>query len=507
MRVRPLIVLAAVMLTAGIGSAALPDNWRDYFDGPPGYLITRKERKQWKRVDTPAQAEQFIDLFWAKRDPNLATPLNEFKEAFDLRVKAADANFSNDRERGAMTDRGKVLILLGRPTRHAERSSEAPSIEEGSGAMGSVQHEAPSLGIDTVRGGGTVEAWVYDPTSLPQGITEDQQVWVVFQETRPGSGDFLLDRGSSRNRVALHLLAQVPDVLVRHPDLEEIPRYGLIEGTEPATAAQLAWFSGGAQGAPSPAAVLTKEGLVSASSHFIWTHIELASGPETALVVGRLRSTATGETVGSFQDEVNALDVPAGRAYELSVPVSPGTWALDVAIARDESPLAVTTVQLETTDVPLDTTVFAPFLWGGRVVQLAHPTINAPFSVGGWHVIPRTDATYEPGDTLNYLTYVLQPDLGDDGQPQIEVRVSLSQAGKRLVENPPEPAKLSQVTSGLWMYGGGVELGVIPRPGDYTLEVQLIQTTDGAETRVAIPFTLVKDDAEPAGASGTSDHQ
>ncbi|MEJ2482793.1 MAG: GWxTD domain-containing protein [Gemmatimonadota bacterium] len=132
MRTRPLIAFAVITLSAGIGFSALPDNWRDYFEGPPGYLITRKERKQWKKVDTPAQAEQFIDLFWAKRDPNLETPLNEFKEAFDLRVEAADTSFSNDRERGAMTDRGKVLILLGRPARRAERSSETPGLEEGS---------------------------------------------------------------------------------------------------------------------------------------------------------------------------------------------------------------------------------------------------------------------------------------------------------------------------------------------------------------------------------------
>ena len=38
-----------------------------------------------------AEAKAFIELFWAKRDPNLETPVNEFRQEFNMRVEAADA--------------------------------------------------------------------------------------------------------------------------------------------------------------------------------------------------------------------------------------------------------------------------------------------------------------------------------------------------------------------------------------------------------------------------------
>lgn len=526
MRFHRLTAFVAVVLAAGLVAAEAPESWRDYFAGPAGYLITKKERKEWKRIDSAAQAEHFINLFWAKRDPDLETSINELKEAFDLRVEAADASFSDDNQRGAMTDRGQVLILLGRPAQRLERNPESqgsagggiespafpppggaggPTGEEPSPGMGTTEGAPPtSGGLTALRDRGAYEIWVYDPHSLPGDLKESQPLPVIFQERGPGSGDYRLDRSDPRNGPALRVIADAPEALLLHPDLTEIPRYGLIQGTQPATTAQLGWFASGERTLPAPARVLTEEGLVSASQHFIWTHLELASGPDKALAVGRLRDQTTGAQVGSFQLEVTALDTPEGRAYELSVPVGPGKWALDVALAEagGDSPIAVTTVELTTTEVPLDKTVFSPFVWGAQVVQLKEPRISDPFSVGGWHVIPRSNGTYGSNESLSYMLYVLQPKLGEDRQPQLTARISLFQNGHRLVQGPPQPARLSQVQSDLWMYGSGIELDKIPSAGDYTLQVQLTQTTDGAETAVKIPFTLVKAEGGEQPAAG-----
>src|SRR5204863_8608678 len=66
-------------------------------------------------VHSNAVAQSSIYRFWARRDPTPETPRNEFHEAFDKRVVTADQNFSSPNARGAMSDPGKVLILLGPP--------------------------------------------------------------------------------------------------------------------------------------------------------------------------------------------------------------------------------------------------------------------------------------------------------------------------------------------------------------------------------------------------------
>ncbi len=80
------------------------------------FLATDAEQKAWKKITTDEEADHFIQLFWAKRDPDPKTPVNEFKVVFDERVKKADQLFAMARLRGALTERGKLFILLGEPT-------------------------------------------------------------------------------------------------------------------------------------------------------------------------------------------------------------------------------------------------------------------------------------------------------------------------------------------------------------------------------------------------------
>ena len=53
--------------------------------------MTRDEQKKWRAVSTDEQAQEFIDLFWARRDPTPGTYVNEYKQEYDARVKYAFA--------------------------------------------------------------------------------------------------------------------------------------------------------------------------------------------------------------------------------------------------------------------------------------------------------------------------------------------------------------------------------------------------------------------------------
>jgi GWxTD domain-containing protein len=114
MRVK-LLAVTAILMIAGVAEAGLSKAAQDWRRGPDKFLMSDEDEKAWKAVTTDAAAAAFIDLFWARRDPTLGTPRNEFREEFLARVRYADAAFAEKRRRGALSDRGQVYILLGPP--------------------------------------------------------------------------------------------------------------------------------------------------------------------------------------------------------------------------------------------------------------------------------------------------------------------------------------------------------------------------------------------------------
>jgi GWxTD domain-containing protein len=80
------------------------------------YLISPEERKAFLSLPD-AQKLQFIEDFWRKRDPDPATPTNEFKEEYLQRIRQANETFIGESQPGWLTDRGRVYILYGPPSR------------------------------------------------------------------------------------------------------------------------------------------------------------------------------------------------------------------------------------------------------------------------------------------------------------------------------------------------------------------------------------------------------
>src|SRR5450755_552243 len=117
---RKLSVLAgvlALLLSSLSGFAADLVKYKDWKKSPEyEYLITDAETKEWKTVKTDAEAEKFIALFWARRNPDPKNPDNMFKLRFEKLVEYADKRFTlASGKRGALTERGKLFILVGPP--------------------------------------------------------------------------------------------------------------------------------------------------------------------------------------------------------------------------------------------------------------------------------------------------------------------------------------------------------------------------------------------------------
>ncbi len=80
------------------------------------YFILDREKDVFLSLETLEERERFIEAFWRKRDPNPATPQNEFKEELYRRIEFANSTLGLEAPRpGWATDRGRMYITLGKP--------------------------------------------------------------------------------------------------------------------------------------------------------------------------------------------------------------------------------------------------------------------------------------------------------------------------------------------------------------------------------------------------------
>jgi GWxTD domain-containing protein len=86
-------------------------------DGPAHWIMTGAEKTAWAALTEPNARVAFVEEFWKSRSSLPGLDGRTYRQEFDRRVAFADANLAVDPEqRGSLTDRGMVFILLGPPS-------------------------------------------------------------------------------------------------------------------------------------------------------------------------------------------------------------------------------------------------------------------------------------------------------------------------------------------------------------------------------------------------------
>jgi GWxTD domain-containing protein len=114
-------VIALSVLAAATGPAAGQklDPESAKFIQTARLIMTKEELKIWNRLPDTASRQEFIADFWLKRDFDLDTPLNEYKQEFEARVDYATRRFKEGIP-GYNTDRGRIYIFMGPPDKAEE---------------------------------------------------------------------------------------------------------------------------------------------------------------------------------------------------------------------------------------------------------------------------------------------------------------------------------------------------------------------------------------------------
>ncbi len=149
-----LLTLAGLLAAGCAGTASrnpvdltnpfLGPEYTSWLVGPIARLATSQEIDAFLAVQNDEQARDFVEAFWAKRDPNGEKVGNPLREAFEDRAAYADKAFSEAGIPGRRTDRGAIFILYGVPTK--------------------MDHEVPP-----VPGASSLEVWIYE-ASAPAGL-------------------------------------------------------------------------------------------------------------------------------------------------------------------------------------------------------------------------------------------------------------------------------------------------------------------------------------------------
>jgi GWxTD domain-containing protein len=99
-------------------------------------IITEDERRAFLGLSTNEEREQFIEIFWNKRNPEPDSPVNPVKEEHYRRLAYADEHFASGIQ-GRKTDRGRIYIIWGPPDEIDSHPTGGPyerTMEQGGGS-------------------------------------------------------------------------------------------------------------------------------------------------------------------------------------------------------------------------------------------------------------------------------------------------------------------------------------------------------------------------------------
>jgi GWxTD domain-containing protein len=463
----PILVVAglSVLLAAPVRAQKLDDEDKKFLnDVRPIILVA--EKSTYEKLKDKADRLEFQKIFWARRDPSLATGENEFQQQYLKDRAFVDDAYNLGTIAGSATDCGRTYILLGKPDMVQPRPGATPVASEG--------------------GQRTPEVWVY--SDRPDRRVQGGKVMVLFDSNCRADGDFAqqfarmaankvvqpgidykLDKDGHLTKLADQLPRDTPTrALLRQP------RQDFPLAFQPA---YLRTASGGT----------LLLGLVEGDAAGL--EVADAGGVRTVEVsVGAIAQSAEGQPAGSSEQTVKAPVAATGRFLaSFKMGLKPGTYSLQAgALGLKGDKGSVTKATIDVPDFSKPTAAEGsgrPGLTGTILVlqDIKEVAPNAPtaaddpfaaFQLNTTRLIPIFASSLRKSDAVTFFfqLYGLQLDPAT-GKANGTVRLKLAKDGGALLHSSSEtPIQTAVFSTGV----GPVPLAAFP-PGKY---VVLVEATD-----------------------------
>jgi GWxTD domain-containing protein len=480
------MAVVLVIITTALALAAPPLRYADSFEGPVKHLLTPEEVTRWQSVASDEEAQAFIDLFWAKRDPTPATPRNEFREEFDKRVSLADEHFTTKRTRGALSDRGRTMILLGSPflvgnkgpARGATRNAPINSAAQWDGSV-----QGP-------RGASAMLSWTYAADKKPAFIKRKDLEILFIDDAGDGQWQFAVTPRTNPEAVLL----EAARALIVSPNLAKAPSFEDV-ASGPATASlrtsalKKAYEQFRADEKTTVGPALLTWGQFVTPDGEIFVPVQLFVPGGSGIEAGRkltffgVVENAVGTVVQAYEEPVT-LNASLRDAYvDKSLILRPGRYRATVGLADKDQVLALATTEMTVDKLDPSESAMSDMILSNNTFALpVAQLITDPFAFGGLKVVPKGDASFSQKDDIWYFFELRNPGVADSGAPKIQAKIEIE--GKTAQEKPVKWALPWQEIETLPLKGvkNHYVLGMsFPLkdfvPGRYTVKIRVLDAT------------------------------
>ena len=510
MKTRNLLIAAVFLSVAATsGFAALSPANSDWGKGPVQYIMTAEEKTAWKSVRTDADAEAFVELFWARRDPTPTTPRNEFREEFEARVKTADAQFGHGRISGSMTPQGRLLIVFGPPTSPVKRTTAPGNGQNNTRA----DMRNAEIGSAMTSTGSADTLWTYEG-EVSQRLFGIPRLEVKFHD-QYNDGDFKLatpfvDPLSVATQKMVNSfitqpgLTKAPTFQAAAPVVPAPPPPAAAAGVKtPALEAALVEARGG-KGNNHGAALSYAELISPAGEPFVPVIVYVpasagvaADGADT--IFGAIED-ASGKRVTVFEEPAKLTASRTDFFVDKTLTLEPGKYTAIVGLAKAGTPVLVTSGPIEVLHPAKDAVGTSRLILSDNVYELgtAEPP-KAPFAFGKLKIVPKGNLIFKNSDELNYFVEVNNPAIDPaTNMPKLQYKLDLTGGpDKKTISAPLQDASPLPLT-GTPGPGHFAILSAIPlaevkpalKPGDYTLKMKIIDTVSKQSYTVESSFKV-----------------
>lgn len=437
------------------------------------HFLTKKELKEFKKLKTEKEAEDFVALFWAKRDPTPGTPRNEFKERCEMLVKIADKDYTTEKFKGSLTDRGKVLLLLGPPYARKEVAY--------SDSEGNLKSEGVSMTADQMAFMyGKMEVWVYRkeqldrlPFKLPW-----QELTVEFKKEE-GQKDFYLNRNLPN---VLKAISQAQEGWVKSADLKEVPSWARTMGASPYLILAEKILKG--EEPLKKDTALTTYGIFYDSNNQTYGS-SIVVFDENSPLKDLKEVNFFMEVLDKDKNEVLKVEDKAspkktirGFYFDRSFLIDAGDYKILQIIGKDDASILYSNL------VDISVPDFKDLTQEGFWFTLASDVKpvegtwyeNDPFVFGGVKVVPKLNSTFKKEDDLWYFYNLFHPAIDEQTQkPKITEKIEIYKEGKIFRQSKEAEPELTVLSEGRYASGRAYNIGQDLRlePANYKFKLTI----------------------------------
>jgi GWxTD domain-containing protein len=497
----------------------LPKAYKDWVDKDVAYIITPQERDAFKKLKTNEEREQFIDIFWRRRDPDPDTDENEYREEYYERIAYANEHYSSGIP-GWKTDRGRIYIMYGKAdeieTHPMGGSYERPSYH-GGGSTSTYPFEVWFYRYLPGIGSG-IEIEFVDPTGSGEyriarspdekdallnipgaGLTLAEQLGLADKTDRVlGRGNtsgYQRQQDSPFERLLLQSqLSQAPQVKFRDLEGQLSSTSGAILDDNPLNFDVRVDFY-----RQSDERVITAITVQADNKDLVFQD---SGGIQRARmnIFGRIIAVS-GRRVALFEDPVETTASPAEladakerkSAYQKALPLAPGTYKVEVVVrdiasgATGVRKIGFTVPKYDPKQLGTSTLVMA-----SKLENITNPALQTSmFNIGQTKVMPNLSGNYRKGQPVGLYMQVYN--VGTDQttlRPSVDVQYVLMQNGK-------EVGKQSEDWQGLADYGQRLTLSRLIdtrnlNTGEYSIEIRIRDRVSGQSIKQEGKFTVTQ---------------